>query len=145
VRHEGLDTIRVSATMIKSFASAALIPAFFLTLVSAQTTDDSSCGLNYTARYGTSGTRSLSIANGGAGQSGLIEAWALKFIDDSVANGTDPFYVRCDKHGYYMELNKQNQYRLTGIWEIQPNRLLFCRLATSILQSPITKWLKSRP
>ncbi|KAF8337197.1 hypothetical protein F5887DRAFT_560706 [Amanita rubescens] len=79
--------------MVKSFASAALILAFFLTLVSARTTDDSSCGLNYTARYGTSGTRSLSIANGGAGQSGLIEAWALKFIDDSVANGTEPFYV----------------------------------------------------
>jgi hypothetical protein len=116
-----------------TFVFAALILTSFLTLVSAQIANNSSCGLTYTARYGTSGNRSLRIANGGAGQSGLIEAWALKFIDDSVASGTEPFYVRSDEHEYYMELSKQKKYRLTGTWEIQPNHLLFCRLATSIL------------
>lgn len=129
MRQAFIDTIRVSATMVNFFASAALIPALFLTFVSA---DDSSCGLTYKARYGTSGDRSLSIANGGAGQSGLIEAWALKFISDSIANGTEPFYVRYDKHEYHMELKKQIRYRLTGTWEIQPNRSLFYKLDTSI-------------
>jgi len=76
-----------------TFAFSALILTSFLTVVSATQTADNSCSLNYTARYGTSGDRSLSIANGGAGQSGLIEAWALKFIEDSVANGSEPFYV----------------------------------------------------
>ncbi len=85
-----------------TFAFAASILTSSLTLVAGQTANSSSCGLTYTARYGTSGSRSLRIANGGAGQSGLIEAWALKFINDSVANGTEPFYVRSDEYEYYI-------------------------------------------
>lgn len=125
--------------MVKfTFIFAASILTSFITLVSAQTANNSSCGLTYTARYGTSGNRSLRIANGGAGQSGLIEAWALKFIKDSVANGTEPFYVRSDERKYDKELSEQKQYRSTGTLEIQQNRLVFCRVASLILQSPIT-------
>lgn len=39
----------------------------------------------------------LRIANGGAGQTGLIRAWADKFIQDMVSKGISPFEV-CHMH-----------------------------------------------
>ncbi|AEO58645.1 hypothetical protein MYCTH_2306121 [Thermothelomyces thermophilus ATCC 42464] len=47
----------------------------------------------YDAGYGTSWPIHLGIGNGGAGQSGLIEALANAFIEDSVSNGSEPFRV----------------------------------------------------
>ena len=35
----------------------------------------------------------IRIANGGAGQSGLIKAWADAFIQDMVSHGSEPFQV----------------------------------------------------
>ena len=96
-----LDAAVPYLQMVRStFVSASLILAATLPFVSAQ-----SCGgPQYAARYGTNGTRSLRIANGGAGQSGLIGAWALKFIADSVKNGTEPFFVRWNGHERDLEL-----------------------------------------
>jgi hypothetical protein len=35
----------------------------------------------------------IRIANGGAGQAGLIKAWADAFVKDMVARGSEPFQV----------------------------------------------------
>ncbi|KAJ5679336.1 hypothetical protein N7462_007580 [Penicillium macrosclerotiorum] len=47
----------------------------------------------YNGGYNSSGNIQLRIGNGGAGQSGLIEALANAFIKTSVQNGSDPFEV----------------------------------------------------
>ena len=69
----------------------------------------------------------LRIANGGAGQSGLIGAWADAFIQHSVRDlGLEPFLVRshqsftCCEHAVIPVFQ-----RLGGISEIQPRVLAF--------------------
>lgn len=61
----------------------------------------------------------LRLANGGAGQSGLIGAWADAFIQYCVAKGSDPFLV-----GHFpntlIALVHRSFSRLVGIWEIPP-------------------------
>ncbi|TFK32375.1 hypothetical protein BDQ12DRAFT_716440 [Crucibulum laeve] len=47
----------------------------------------------YNGGYTNAKEVKLRIANGGAGQSGLIGAWANAFIQDSVRNGEEPFLV----------------------------------------------------
>ncbi|KAJ5779390.1 hypothetical protein N7457_007110 [Penicillium paradoxum] len=47
----------------------------------------------YSGGYNSSSQVLLRIGNGGAGQSGLIEALADAFIQSSVRNGSDPFQV----------------------------------------------------
>ena len=54
----------------------------------------STTDLKYQERYGSEGTRSLRVATGGCGQSGLLKAWAMAFIQDKVSIGIKPFYVR---------------------------------------------------
>jgi len=50
----------------------------------------------YNGGYECAGDREicLRIANGGAGQTGLIRAWADTFIQHMVAKGSEPFEVR---------------------------------------------------
>jgi hypothetical protein len=48
----------------------------------------------YYGCYPNSRDTYLSIANGGAGQSGFIGRWADAFIDYSVQAGSKPFRVR---------------------------------------------------
>jgi hypothetical protein len=47
----------------------------------------------YDGGYKVTNGKSLRVATGGAGESGLLKAWATKFIAKSVSEGTPPFYV----------------------------------------------------
>jgi len=47
----------------------------------------------YDGDYQVTSGKSLRVATGGAGQSGLLKAWATKFIEKCVSEGMDPFYV----------------------------------------------------
>ena len=48
----------------------------------------------YDGGHHVSSGKSLRVATGGAGQSGLLKAWATIFIGKCVSEGMDPFYVR---------------------------------------------------
>lgn len=47
----------------------------------------------YNGGYEVSTGRSVRVANGGAGQSGLLKEWATRFIQSCVSKGMEPFNV----------------------------------------------------
>jgi len=59
----------------------------------------------------------LRIANGGAGQAGLIKAWADAFIRHMVAHGTEPFKVIQILSFCSTRISDPPICRLHGIWE----------------------------
>jgi hypothetical protein len=70
----------------------------------------------------------IRIANGTAGQVGLVRAWADNFIQHTVKKGEEPFLVR----SILFLLHAAVDYlvvsflRLLGIWEIPPSLSRFC-------------------
>lgn len=76
----------------------------------------------------------LRIANGGAGQSGFIAAWANAFIQYCVKEGiAQPFRVRSHPLQLLDHSNKR-AIRLLGILGIQPKAWDFSPLGKLILQ-----------
>ncbi|EOD50714.1 putative extracellular tungstate binding protein [Neofusicoccum parvum UCRNP2] len=74
----------------------AAIGLFAAAIVSAAAQDLTPNAIYYGDYNSTNSTTLLRIGNGGAGQSGLVKGkptLADAFINDSVANGTDPFSV----------------------------------------------------
>lgn len=82
--------------------------------------DTTTAALNPQAIYNGGYTEAkdirLRIANGGAGQSGLIGAWANAFIQYSVKNlGLEPFLVRTSFQIEFLYLSIPLVCRLVGI------------------------------
>ena len=68
------------------------------------------------------------IANGTAGQVGLLRAWADSFIQHMVDKGEAPFQVRVSFSTILIStliLSLALSYRLRGTWEIAQRRLLY--------------------
>lgn len=96
----------------------------------------------YNGGYTSARDIGVRIANGGAGQSGLIGAWANAFIQYSVSQGHQPFLVRAQRSHYcnlFFCSDNGRVSRLRGIWAIRRRAWGSWRPDPWILQSRTTR------